>query len=373
MMGESRSAQELDPLGGITARLLVIIAVAVAYVVAVSESLNTLDQISTPAFEVAALLSFGAAGVYYIRATSPFRAPFPRLAHAVVCALSLLAVLFNSLAQWGTNEVVRDDWAPVTLAILLFTFGSYIPAREILACTLVSALLIGGLAYLQADTFAADVPAAVFAILPATPVLACGLAASVFASSLVRSILDWRAAASAPAAADIPEPPVHATASHLVHLERQVLPFLQRVSTETELTDDDGERARLLARELRTLMVLDAERSWLMRLVHQTTDPQRYADRMTAAERGYVRAVVSHLRGSEAFKGDRMRLTLDGTRYEASCTIAVDRVAGSNPRVQLAPYIAVGRSVFDSVAWRLDGDILTVTLTFDPTANEEQQ
>jgi hypothetical protein len=372
-MRRGRSAQELDPLGGITARVLVVIAVAVAYVVALSESLNTVDQISAPAFEVAALLSFGAAGIYYIRATSPFRAPFSRLSHAIVCALSLLAVLFNSLAQWGTNQVVRDDWAPVTLAILVFTFGSYVPAREVLASTLVSAVLIGGLAYLQADTFAADVPAAVFAILPATPVLACGLASSALASSLVRSILDWRAAPSSLQATEVPEPPVHATASHLVHLERQVLPFLQRVSAETELTVADGDRARVLARELRTLMVLDAERSWLMRLVRQTTDPRRLADRMSAAERGYVRAVVSHLRGSDAFRGDRMRLTLDGTRYEASCTIAVDRVPGRNPRVQLAPYIAVGRSVFDSVAWRLDGDILTVTLIFDPTASEEQQ
>jgi hypothetical protein len=367
------SAQQLDPLGGITARLLVFVAVAVAFVVAIAESLSTTAQVSYPALEVAALVAFAGAGLYYVRATSPFRAPFTRTAHGIVCGLALLAVLLNSLAQWGTNEVVRDDWAPVTLAILTFTFGTYLPAREILYCAIASAVIVGGLAALQADTFAANVPPLVFAILPATPVLGAGVAAAAISASLVGSLTAWRTEAGLATAprAIADDQPVPDLPSHLLHLERQVVPFLEGVSRQTELTAADGDRARMLARELRTLMVLDAERSWLMRLVHQTSDPHGLADRMTVTERGYVRAVVSHLRASDAFVGERMRVTLNGSPFEATCAIEIHCVQGRNPRIQLAPYIAVGRSVFDSVAWHFGRDILTITLTFDPTASEE--
>lgn len=378
------TAQELDPLGGLTARLFAIGAAVVALVVAVTLSLSTLDQLSNPVLEVAALAAIGASGAYYVRAVSPFRAPFPRSAHLIVCLLALLAVVLNSLAQWGTNEIVRDDWGPISLAVLTLTFGSWRPAWEIAVCTLVTATFVAVLAFVQADTFAADVPAFVFAILPATPILATGVAASVFSRSLVGSLLDWRAALVGHAASEFaqfdsplgesslgdsspgePQPP--ARASHLVHLEEQVYPFLERVAQSTELSAVDGERARVLARELRTLLVLEGEHSWLSRIVRQTGDPQRLAERMSEAQRGFVRAIVTHVRNNAAFDAERMRLNLGGSENEAECTIEVPCDAGHNPRVQLAPYIAVGRSVFGTVSWHVAQNAMSITLTFDPS------
>jgi hypothetical protein len=369
------TAQELDPLGGITARLFAIGAVAVALVVAFSMSVITMEQTNNVWLEIAALAAITASGVFYIRAVSPFRAPFPRSAHAVVCLLALLAVLLESAAQWGTNTVVRDDWAPIALAILTLTFGSWRPGWEILACTLVCASVIGGLAFVQADTFAADVPAIVFAVLPATPVLATGAAASAFSRSLVDTLLAWRSGVQQPVASapDEAHPAVSSKASHLVHLDEQVYPFLERIAREPEVTAADGERARVLARELRTLLVIDAERSWLSRIVRDADDRNRFADRMNEAERGYIRALVAHVRGSDAFDDQRMRLALHGSEWEATCTITVPCRAAHNPRVQLAPYVAVGRSVFGMVAWNLSHDnLLTITLTFDPDANDER-
>ena len=368
------TAQELDPLGGITARLFAIGAVAVALVVAFSMSVITAEQTNNVWLELAALAAITASGAFYIRAVSPFRAPFPRSAHVVVCLLALLAVVLDSAAQWGTNPVVRDDWGPIALAILTLTFGSWRPAWEILLCTIVCALVIGSLAFVQADHFAADVPAIVFAVLPATPLLATGAAATAFSRSLVDTLLAWRAGvtgprASAPSIGDDAEP---TRASHLVHLDEQVYPFLERVAQSAELTAADGERARVLARELRTLLVLDAERSWLSRIVRDVDDRHRFAERMGEAQRGFVRAVLAHVRNSAAFDDERMRLALHGSEWEATCTIVVPGHAGHNPRVQLAPYIAVGRSVFGTVAWNLGhNNTLSITLTFDPNADDD--
>ena len=370
------TAQELDPLGGITARLFAIGAVVVALVVAFSMSVITAEQTNNVALEIAALAAITASGVFYIRAVSPFRAPFPRRAHVVVCTLALLAVVLDSAAQWGTNTIVRDDWGPIALAILTLTFGSWRPGWEILACTIVGALIIGTLAYLQAATFAADVPAIVFAVLPATPLLATGSAASAFSRSLVDTLLAWRSSATQAqaSAADADGTSLPTKASHLVHLDEHVYPFLERVAGEPELTAADGERARVLARELRTLLVIDAERSWLSRIVRDVDDRHRFAERMGEAQRGFIRAMLSHIRNSAAFDRDRMRLMLHGNEWEATCTIIVPCLPAHNPRVQLAPYIAVGRSVFGTVAWNLANDnTLSITLTFDPNANDEDE
>ena len=362
--------QELDPLGGITARLFVIGAVVVALLVAVTLSLSTLDQVSNPSLEVAAFAAIVAAGWYYIRAVSPFRAPFPRSAHLIVCLLALAAIVLDALAQWGSNEIVRDDWGPIALAVLNLTFGSWRPAWEILACSIVTAGVVAAIAFAQADTFSADVPALVFAILPATPILATGAAASTFSRSLVGSLLDWRASAGGPASSGPPEsPPASPSrASHVVHLDDHVYPFLEQVADGGEVTAADGERARMLARELRTLLVIDGERSWLSRIVRLTDDPARLAERMGDPERGFVRAIVSQLTTNRAFAGSRMRVTLRGDRDTAECTIVVPRAGTHNPRVQLAPYIAVARSVFRTVSWRVTQDnALSITLTFEPS------
>ena len=158
-----------------------------------------------------------------------------------------------------------------------------------------------------------------------------------------------------------------------MHLDEQVYPFLERVARQPGLNAADGERARMLARELRTLLVLDAERSWLSRIVRGADDRHRFAERLGEAERGFIRALVSHLRTSAAFDDERMRVMLHGSEWEATCTIVVPCRPSHNPRVQLAPYVGVGRSVFGTVSWNLAHDnTLTITLTFDPNANHEE-
>lgn len=366
------TAQELDPLGGLTARLFAIGAVAVALIVAYSMSVITAAQTNDVWLELAALAAITAAGAWYIRAASPFRAPFPRRAHVVISGLALVAVVLDSAAQWGTNPVVRDDWGPITLAVLTLTFGSWRPGWEIAIGTVVGAVVIGSLAYAQADHFAAHVPAIVFALMPATPLLAAGAAASAFSRSLVSTLLAWRSAVSRPQASapdDVDGPPP-AAASHLAHLEKHVYPFLEAVAREPRVTTAHGERARVLSRELRTLLVLDSELSWLSRIARDVDDRDRFAERMGEAQRGFVRALVAHLRNSEAFDDERMRLSLTGGEWEASCAIVVPCTPQHNPRVQLAPYIGVGRSVFGGVAWDLSADnTLAITLTFDPGAD----
>ena len=361
------TAQRLDPLGGITARVLVAVAVGIAFVEAAVMSSVTADQISHPVFEAAALIAIGVSGVYYVRATSPFRPAFSMRSLTVVYLSALAAVVFNSAAQWGSNAVVRDDWAPLALATITLTLGSYRPAREIVLFSALTATVVGALGLVQADTFRSDIPELVYALIPATPILAAGVAAAAFSRSLVGSLLDWRASAgvreaSARVDSELSEQTAPARAGHLVHLDDQVIPFLRVVSRGSELSEADGARARTLARELRALMLIDTERSWLERIVRRVDDPRRLAERMAGSERGFLRAVVAHLRHSEVFDDETLRLTLREEPAGCSVTVEVESRPGRNPRVHLAPYIAVAHSLFSGVDWQISGATLTLVL-----------
>jgi hypothetical protein len=361
------TAQRLDPLGGITARVLVAVAVGIAFVEAAVMSSVTADQISHPVFEAAALIAIGVSGVYYVRATSPFRPAFSMRSLTVVYLSALAAVVFNSAAQWGSNAVVRDDWAPLALATITLTLGSYRPAREIVLFSALTATVVGALGLVQADTFRSDIPELVYALIPATPILAAGVAAAAFSRSLVGSLLDWRSSAGAREAsaridAQQAEPAAPARASHLVHLDEHVIPFLQVVSRGSELSEADGARARTLARELRALMMIDTERSWLERIVRRVDDPGRLAERMVGSERGFLRAVVAHLRHSEVFDDETIRLTLREEPAGCTVTVEVESRPGRDPRVHLAPYIAVAHSLFSGVDWQISGATLTLVL-----------
>jgi len=79
-----------------------------------------------------------------------------------------------------------------------------------------------------------------------------------------------------------------------------------------------------------------------------------------------VRSVIGHLRRDDGLTDERMRLTLHAEGSHATCTLSVPCAPEHNPRVQLAPYIAVGRSIFDSVDWRVERGMLTLRLTFQP-------
>jgi len=358
------TAQRLDPLGGITARVLVVAAVAIALVEAAAMSYATADQISSPAFEAAALLALVASGVYYIRATSPFRRAFSMRSLAIVYLLAFVAVAFNSAAQWGSNVAVRDDWGPLALATITLTLGSYRPAREILVYSALTATVVGALGLLQADTFRSDIPELVYAIVPAVPILGAGVAAAAFSRTLVDSLLDWRSSARVgeASALDDTERAAPAKASHLVHLDEQVVPFLRVVSRGSEVSEADGARARALARELRALMLIDTERSWLERIVRRVDDPQRLAERMGGSERGYLRAVVAHLRHSEVFDAETLRIALRDDGAGPRFTVEVESRPGRNPRVHLAPYIAVAHGLFSGVDWQIAGSTLTIVL-----------
>lgn len=356
--------QQLEPLGGVSARAVVQFAVGVAVVIALVLSLSSIDQLASPLLEVGAFACVGLAGWWLIRASSPFRAPLRRRSHVIVSLFLLAAVLLNSLAQLGTNDYLRDDWGPLAMGIVLLAIGAYRPAREVLAFSIVSSMLIGALAAARADDFAYSAPPLVFALLAAAPVLGAGAGSAAFSASLVRALLAWReqAAALPAVTADAVDAPV----AHRGLVEREVEPFLQRIAEAGSVTPADSERARALSNKLRALLVIDAERSWAADLAPRVIDPGLLATAMSSDQRSCLRALLAHINYSRSFLPGTARLCFAREGWAAQCVVEVEYRGGSNPRLRLAPYVAVARSLFDPVHSATDGTILRLTVGFEP-------
>jgi hypothetical protein len=341
-----RTPQQLDPLGGITARLIVIVAGTLAVVVAIVMTAAGIEQVSYPAFEFAALVVLVATVGYFMRFTSPYRAPFTRRSLVIVFTGGLLAVVLNAAGQWGTNTMVRDDWGPTAIAIVIVCLGSYRTAREILTGSVIAAVIVGAVAALESGSLTTPVPIGVYSVVAASPVLATGIAAAAFSRTLVRFLTDWRAGLT-PAVVPPASPVVASATSHLGYLEREVIPFLETVAGNGGIGPDDGPRARVLSRELRVLMVLDAEQSWAAQLVDTLHDPEGLARQLDPAQRGCLRSIAANVRNSRVFVPGTMRLELERNNGRIVGEFTVGLVAGSNPRIRLAPFVAVARSAFE--------------------------
>ena len=101
-------------------------------------------------------------------------------------------------------------------------------------------------------------------------------------------------------------------------------------------------------------MMLDSEQSWAEGIVDILDDPGRVAQRLSPGQRGSLRALVAHLRGAENARAITLMLRADGAG-ELSASLP----SGSNPRVRLAPFVAVVRGIFAAA----DGDFSGTTFT----------
>ena len=345
-MRHQPTPQEIDPLGGITARLIVFVGGAIALVVAIGMSLANASGFSNPLLAVAAIVLLAGVIAFYIRASSPYRAPLSFASHVVICLGALVVVALEALSQWGSNALIRNDWGPIAMAIVVITLGAYRAPLELAACAIGTSTIVGAIAVAigNSGSLVTAVPPAVFVVTMATPVLAAGIGATVYSITLMRLDREWKESAR-----PLPEPAPFtqdAPTGHLAFLHGTVIPFLDGVVAAGELAPDDGAKARRLAQELRVLMVLDSEQSWLTGIADRFDDPARIAHELDAAQRASLRALITRIQTSDAFAQRSVRVRLGLEEGEGVGVLEADLLSMPMARVQLASFIAVSRSAF---------------------------
>jgi hypothetical protein len=382
-MGE-RTVQQLYPVGAMVGRVISIAAAIVAPSYVVIRSYLTRDEINAPLFCLIALLLVGAASVTVVICSSPLRAPFTASRAAAAVAAANLALVFDAAATFGTNTHIRDDYGPVVIGLIILATAPYRPPRELVTSGLLSAILVGVVALVQAPYLQTPASPFVYAIAAMIPLLILSLGSAAFATIIVRGLERWRRQARIAVAAvgdDGSEWIARSVQQDRVTiLNRDVVPFFADLLQRAAVDEADVERARAISDSIRSVMVAEVDRSWLEIVVEQAAatqgvetisnaaivDRNRLAQLMSTDQRAAVRAFLVALFGHPSFSTRNFSVIVSGTGTR--CTVllvgTLDCPEGQ-VKSELAPYWAVMRILFADLTVELNEPSLTLMFSYE--------
>ena len=377
--------QQLDPVGTAGAAPVAIFLCSGAFLYAAFMTLRSQSEISHPVFALLALALLGIAALIIICAVNPTRAPLSRGTHAAAHSIALAAIVCEAFGQFGSNAFIRSDWGPVILGIFLVVLGPYRPAREIAACGVCSAIVIGIVTFLQIPSFVTPGPALAFIALAVTPMLALCLSAAVFSRGVVASIERWQAQAEEISVSLVRELRTGIARSvqqdRVTILNRDVLPFFTGVLARGTVSDVDRDRARSIAESIRQVMVEEVDRSWLESLVESggvqrrnrpgaarvvVSDPHRVAPAMTISQRTAIRAFLVAFTDMPGFTRDQLRIIFTDYHGRSQGVITAQLpFFDAAMRCAFAPFFAVLRVVFTNLEVDYMRPELTLRFSYD--------
>ncbi|KQR64916.1 hypothetical protein [Frigoribacterium sp. Leaf172] len=378
MRRRERTPQQVDPLGALSAGPLTLLASVAAGVYAVVLTTVSRDDVVSWPVAVGALAALMAAGVILVVVSRPSRAPFRRRYVVVMTVLLAGSAVLSGASTAGHNSLVRDDWVPVAIGVLVLGLAPYRPGREIAIVGVALAVVVGGVIAAEGPSFAAGLPTGLYVVVAVTPVLALSLAGATFSSTFVALVDRWveRAVTYRRESTDGLRASIARSVQQdrVTILNRDVVPFFTRLIESGEVTADDGARARTIAETLRGTMVAEADRSWLEHLLTASSvavrgtvdDPAHIAGEMADDHRTALRALIVAFADTGVVDASDIRLVLraEEARVDVRLTVAT-RVSDLTIRHRLAPYFAVLRVVYDDLVVDVTPPHLTLRFSYD--------
>lgn len=313
------SPQQLDPLGGVTAQAFAWTFTGAAIITTAGMSLAHRAEYLHAELLVPAYGGIALACAVMLIASSPRRAPFTWRSALVVHLAGLVAVAGESAAQWGGNASARTDWAPIALTLFVLAMASFRPARELVAMSAVSAVVVAAVTASGMDPDELLLPPIVYGGLTGGPLLAAGVGAAAFSAVVVRRLTHWRDRTRVLRRAEAER--IRSAVRDQLHDERLTLveaevgPFLRELLERGDVTAADVRRARELGDALRRALVEEADGVWLDDVVVELRDPHGLAVHMDDTQRAVVEAACASLADRRTVAtltraGSRARLTL---------------------------------------------------------------
>lgn len=342
-MSATPSPQRLDPLGTLSSWSLPVLGGLVSFGYAVVSTVWHRDEVAHPLFAWLALSVLAVAVALLVTLARPLRAPLRRIPFISVLALAALASTLSTVAMWGADRFLQDDWGQIAFAVLLVSVAQLRPPRETGIAACAGAVLLGAVAMLPARNYAITVGPAVYGIVAATPVLALGLGAAAYARVMVRSTQRWRAVARE--GMGRLEPEVRASAIRSVRQEQVtvlnsvVVPLFTAVAERGAVTERDAANAASVAAWLRRHAVAMASAGWLDDVIERAgtkdaviDDPEDVVRHVSDDQRAAFGALIAALasgwlnspeeRGAYRIQRDRN----DGFRYARSSLLNQPRL-----------------------------------------------
>lgn len=372
------SPQRVDPLGATGARPLTAAAGLAVLLLGLGATLADLDEVTLAAAALGAVALVAAAGLVLWLAASPARAPFSTSAVVGIVALGAAATTASTIATWGANVSVRDDWMPFALGVLVLGLAPYRRGADLLLAGGVLGLVVAVATLAQVPGFASPVPPGVFVVVAVTPVVALAVGGAVFSSTFVGLVGRWREQAQAQrretTSALRGQVARSVQQDRVTVLNRDVVPFFADLLRRGAVTVEDLDGARRVGDSLRATLVAEADRTWLEALLASpltsvagdVDDPAGAAALLPRERRTVVRALLVALGDSDVVDGRAVRVVVaaDDARVRVVVTAPV---TAPEPlvRARVEPWSAVLRVVFADARVDPPGASLTLRFSYD--------
>ena len=378
MTAEERTLRRLDPLGTLASRPLTLIGAVSAPVIALISTLAGAPEAGVPIAAVLALVLISCAGIVLAVRTSTHRAPAGRGVAFTVLGLALAASLASAAAYWPVRGV-GSDWPPIATALLVLSLATYRPAKEILFLGILCSLAFGGIAMSHGGGDPLFVT--VNAVAAVTPILALTLGGAAFASTVVRNLERWQREEATATGKEVElMRRSNATDERLDRvgiLNRDVAPLFAEILSSGSIDREHQARAAAVARTLRSVMVLEADRSWLDELIESlpaddewsdssVIDDERLAESMSIEMRSAVRAAIVALARPGVLEPGSLEVVLQSAGPRRVMTIRAEALESGTPLTHLLdPYIAVLATLFDDVTLDIVAAHATLRFSYD--------
>jgi hypothetical protein len=377
--GRERTLQQRDPLAALVGRPLSYFAGVGVPVYAAGMTWANRHGIDSPGLAAVAVLLVVLAGASLVLLSGPLRAPFTAGGLTFIVSLTLLALVASALSMGTGDAAIRDDWGGPAVGLFILALAPYRPAKDLAVAGVLSTILVGVVALVQAEHFVAALPPIAFVVVATTPILALSLAGAAFAHVLVRGLDRWSTRSRKAMSAIAAQSGVYIARSvqqdNVTILNQEVVPFLEELRAGGVVTEQTRQRARAIADSVRSTMVAGAGRSWLDDALDdgavrggRLDDPDRLARWMSADERTAVRALIVALQGRPAASAEHSATTVEIRREGERCAVVLragDPGGARGSRSRLAPFLAVLRVMFTDLHVERDSEALTLRFSYE--------
>ncbi|PRY64645.1 hypothetical protein B0I08_11230 [Glaciihabitans tibetensis] len=259
------SSRTIEPLGTRASRPLTISAAALALFLALVMTALRRHDIDELWLMALALTILAASCVLLVLASRTSLPGISGRQHFLIAGLACVATFLAAMSQWRSNEFLRDDWGHLALGVVLVAMSPYRPTRYLVLAGTVCGSFVAGLALYQSVYFATPLSPITFAIVAAIPVVALSLAGAAYAHAATQSRARWRAAALRFGKGDEGEasPTMLAKPQRVRLLNGEVMPLLERILNRDSISAPDASDAASVAAIARSIMVAEANRTWL--------------------------------------------------------------------------------------------------------------
>lgn len=355
--------ENVDPLSAAAARPVTVIIACSMVVLAVVDTAVKAFQVTSPIFLAIAFGALLSAMALLIDRTRLSRPAWSRFSAMAVHVLLIVMMVSAAMSTWGSNVALRDDWAPLVVALTLVALTSYRSPRELAVWTGVHTSVAAVLGLLQGPAASMPLPAPLFAVSGSVVILIVGSAAVAYARSMNGSVLSWEKKAWRRAhslAREARGGVARSVRQHqITRAGRDAMPVLTRVVERGEVTARDREEAAERATSIRATLVDGVQRSWARDLVDElvsrrpelspritVVDPDDAGRRASIEQRTLIRAILTAV--MDAVGTRRIDLAIAPPTPETGLTVRIV-ATGDRPvsavRDELSPLLAAVRGL----------------------------